>query len=49
MSAGKRQGGFTYVGFLIFIAIAAAGLAAYGEVASHATQRGLNGVTYKEW
>jgi type II secretory pathway pseudopilin PulG len=35
----KKQGGFTYIGFLVFIAIAAAGLAAYGEVASHATQR----------
>jgi type II secretory pathway pseudopilin PulG len=41
-SRGRRfsaQRGFTYIGFLIFIAIAAAGLAAYGEVASHATQR----------
>lgn len=34
-----QQSGFTYIGFLIFIAIAAVGLAAYGEVASHATQR----------
>lgn len=38
MSAGRNKG-FTYIGFLIFIAIAAVGLAAYGEVASHATQR----------
>ena len=33
------QRGFTYVGFLIFVAFAGAGLAAYGEMASHATQR----------
>jgi type II secretory pathway pseudopilin PulG len=38
MSAG-RQRGFTYVGFLIFVAIAGAGLAAFGELASHAAQR----------
>lgn len=38
MSAGKQKG-FTYVGFLIFVAVAAAGLAGYGEIASHATQR----------
>ena len=37
MNAGSR--GFTYVGFLIFIAIAGAGLAAFGEMASHAAQR----------
>jgi type II secretory pathway pseudopilin PulG len=37
MSAGSR--GFTYIGFLIFIAIAGAGLAAYAEIASHAMQR----------
>ena len=36
MSAGK---GFTYVGFLIFVAIAGAGLAAFAEIASHAAQR----------
>jgi type II secretory pathway pseudopilin PulG len=38
MNAG-RQAGFTYVGFLIFMAVAGAGLAAYGEIASHAAQR----------
>ena len=38
MNAGKQKG-FTYVGFLIFVAVAGAGLAAYGEVASHAAQR----------
>ena len=38
MNAGKNRG-FTYVGFLIFMAIAGAGLAAYGEIASHAAQR----------
>lgn len=37
MSAGSR--GFTYIGFLIFVAVAGAGLAAYGELASHAAQR----------
>lgn len=41
MSAGNRKTlrGFTYVGFLIFVALAGAGLAAYGEIASHASQR----------
>jgi type II secretory pathway pseudopilin PulG len=38
MNAGKQQG-FTYVGFLILVAVSGAGLAAYGEIASHATQR----------
>jgi len=38
MSAG-RQKGFTYVGFLIFVAITGAALAAFGEIASHAAQR----------
>src|SRR5687768_4929903 len=38
MSAG-RQKGFTYVGFLIFVGITGAGLAAFGEIASHAAQR----------
>jgi type II secretory pathway pseudopilin PulG len=38
MSAG-RQSGFTYVGMLIFVALAGGGLAAYGELASHAAQR----------
>jgi type II secretory pathway pseudopilin PulG len=35
----KKQRGFTYVGFLIFVALAGAGLAAFGEIASHAAQR----------
>jgi len=40
MSAGsKKQSGFTYVGMMIFVAIAGAGLAAYAQVASHASQR----------
>ena len=41
MSAGrvKKQTGFTYIGLLIFIAIAGLGLAAYAEIASTATQR----------
>ena len=37
MSAGNQ--GFTYIGFLVFLAVAGAGLAAYAEVASHAIQR----------
>jgi len=40
MSAGRNiQHGFTYLAFLIFVAFAGAGLAAYGELASHAAQR----------
>jgi type II secretory pathway pseudopilin PulG len=39
MSAGERQKGFTLVGALIAIAVTGAGLAAYGELASHAAQR----------
>ena len=40
MSAGRQiQRGFTYIGFLLFVALAGAGLAAYGEFASHAAQR----------
>ena len=39
MSAGKRQHGFTLAGALILIAVAGAGMAAYGEMASHAAQR----------
>ena len=35
----KAQRGFTYLGFLLFVAIAGAGLAAYSEIASHAAQR----------
>jgi len=38
MSAG-RQHGFTYLAFLLFVAIAGAGLAAYGELASFGAQR----------
>ena len=38
MSAGSERG-FTYVGFLIVLGAAGAGLAAYGELASHAAQR----------
>ena len=38
MNAGKQRG-FTYVGFLIFVALSGAGLAAYGEFASHTAQR----------
>ena len=37
MSAGSK--GFTYVGFLIFLAVAGLGLASFGEIASHAAQR----------
>jgi type II secretory pathway pseudopilin PulG len=38
MNAG-RQNGFTYVGFLIAVAVTGAGLAAFAEIASHAMQR----------
>ena len=38
MNAGKQKG-FTYVGFLIVVALSGAGLAAYGEIASHQAQR----------
>ena len=34
-----KQRGFTYLGFLLFIAIAGAGLAAFADIASHAAQR----------
>jgi prepilin-type N-terminal cleavage/methylation domain-containing protein len=37
MSAGNR--GFTLIGLMIVIAVMGAGLAAYGELASHAAQR----------
>ena len=37
MSAGSK--GFTYLGFLIFLAVAGLGLASFGEIASHASQR----------
>jgi type II secretory pathway pseudopilin PulG len=36
---GERQTGFTYIGFLVFVAVAGAGIAAYAEIASHAMQR----------
>ena len=39
MSAGKKQAGFTLVGALILVAFMGAGVAAYGELASHAAQR----------
>jgi type II secretory pathway pseudopilin PulG len=39
MSAGNGQKGFTLVGALIMIGVMGAGLAAYGELASHAAQR----------
>lgn len=35
----KKQSGFTYVGAMIFVALAGAGLASYAQVASHAAQR----------
>jgi type II secretory pathway pseudopilin PulG len=38
MNAGKQRG-FTYIGFMIAVAMTGAGLAAYGEFASHAAQR----------
>jgi len=40
MSVGKRaQKGFTYVGFLIAVAVTGAALSALAEIASHAMQR----------
>ena len=39
MSAGRREQGFTLAGTLILIAVLGAGMAAYGEIASHAAQR----------
>ena len=39
MSAGRREKGFTLAGALIVTALLGAGLAAYGEIASHAAQR----------
>ncbi len=35
----KKQSGFTYVGAMIFVALAGAGLASYAQLASHAAQR----------
>ena len=39
MSAGKKQKGFTLMGAMIMVAAMGAGLAAYGQMASHAAQR----------
>jgi type II secretory pathway pseudopilin PulG len=39
MSAGRREEGFTLVGTLLLVAVLGAGVAAYGEIASHAAQR----------
>src|SRR3712207_9221982 len=39
MSAGSAQDGFTLAGALILIGVLGAGMAAYGELASHAAQR----------
>ena len=39
MSAGSRQRGFTLAGALLLVAVLGAGMAAYGELASHAAQR----------
>ncbi len=39
MSAGRGQQGFTLAGALIVVAVLGAGMAAYGEIASHAAQR----------
>ena len=39
MNAGKRERGFTYLGLMIVVAIMGAGLAAFGQIASHAAQR----------
>jgi len=39
MNAGRRQRGFTLAAALIAVAVLGAGMAAYGEIASHAAQR----------
>lgn len=39
MSAGRRDRGFTLAGALLLVAALGAGMAAYGEIASHAAQR----------
>jgi type II secretory pathway pseudopilin PulG len=39
MSAGRTQAGFTLVAALLVVAVLGAGVAAYGELASHAAQR----------
>ena len=35
----RKQSGFTYLGFLLAVAVTGAGLAAFAEIASHAMQR----------
>jgi type II secretory pathway pseudopilin PulG len=35
----KKQGGFTYLGILLAVAVSGAGLVAFAELASHASQR----------
>jgi hypothetical protein len=39
MSAGSREQGFTLAGALLLIGVLGAGMAAYGELASHAARR----------
>ena len=39
MSAGRPERGFTLAGALLLVAVLGAGMAAYGELASHAAQR----------
>ena len=39
MSAGSREQGFTLAGAMLLVAVLGAGMAAYGELASHAAQR----------
>lgn len=39
MNAGRREAGFTLAGALLLVAVLGAGMAAYGELASHAAQR----------
>jgi type II secretory pathway pseudopilin PulG len=39
MSAGSREHGFTLAGAMLLVAVLGAGMAAYGELASHAAQR----------
>jgi len=39
VASPRRAGGFTYIGLLIVVALMGLGLAAYGELYSHAAQR----------
>jgi type II secretory pathway pseudopilin PulG len=39
LAKARKQGGFTYIGLMIVVAIMGAGLAAFGQIASHAAQR----------